>query len=192
MKYKFVSTPIFYASGNPHLGHAYVTTLADSINRYNKVLLKANSFFVTGLDEHGQKIAEYAAKENLDPKAFVDKFEIIFKQMNLDLGTEYDRFIRTTDADHIKVCQDIWMKMLDAGDLYQKEYVGLYCVGCESYKTEKDLNLDGLCPDHLKKPIELKEKNWFFSANSRAIPTLVAAIFAKPFTEPVSSFSCGL
>jgi methionyl-tRNA synthetase len=78
------------------------------------------------------------------------------------LNVKYDRFIRTTDEDHEEVVKKVWLKFLENGDLYEKEYVGLYCVGCESFKTEKDLNEKGECPDHLKKPIELKEKNWFF------------------------------
>lgn len=162
MKKKFITTPIFYGNGSPHLGHAYTTVLTDAISRYHKVWLKQDTFFMTGTDEHGQKIFEKAKSENITPKQLVDRYADEFKVLDRKLGVEYDRFIRTTDEDHYEVCKQLWNKMLEVGDLYQKEYVGLYCVGCEGFKTQKDLNDSGECPDHLKKPIELKEKNWFF------------------------------
>lgn len=162
MKKKFITTPIFYGNGSPHLGHAYTTVLTDAISRYSRVWLGQDTFFMTGTDEHGQKIYEKAKSENISPKELVDKFAEEFKVLDKKLGVEYDRFIRTTDSDHKEVCQKLWMKMFEAGDLYQKEYVGLYCVGCEGFKTEKDLNEKGECPDHLKVPVELKENNWFF------------------------------
>jgi len=159
---KFITTPIFYGNGSPHLGHAYTTVLSDAISRYHKVWMGQDTFFMTGTDEHGQKIFEKAKSENITPKELVDKYAQEFKVLDEKLGVQYDRFIRTTDTDHYEVCKKLWMKMFDAGDLYQKEYVGLYCVGCEGFKTEKDLNEKGECPDHLKVPVELKEKNWFF------------------------------
>jgi methionyl-tRNA synthetase len=162
MNKKYVTTPIFYGNGSPHLGHAYTTLLTDAISRFHKVWLKQDTFFLTGTDEHGQKIFEKAKSENISPKQLVDKYVEEFKTLDKEIGVEYDRFIRTTDADHYEVCKKLWTKMLVVGDLYQKEYIGLYCVGCEGFKTEKDLTPDGLCPDHLKAPVELKEKNWFF------------------------------
>jgi methionyl-tRNA synthetase len=114
------------------------------------------------MDEHGQKIFEKAKSENMDVHDFVKKYADVFKNLDEKLEVKPDRFIRTTDTDHYEVCKKLWVKMSEAGDLYQKEYTGLYCVGCEGFKTEKDLTPDGLCPDHLKAPIELKEKNWFF------------------------------
>ncbi len=162
MKKKFVTTAIAYANGNPHLGHAYEFVLSDTISRFHKTWLKQDTFFLTGMDEHGQKIFEKAKSENIDVKDFISKYAEIFKNLDQKLSVNYDRFIRTTDKDHYEVCKKLWMKMFETGDLYQKEYIGLYCVGCEGFKTEKDLDENGECPDHLKKPIELKEKNWFF------------------------------
>lgn len=162
MKKKFITTPIFYGNGSPHLGHAYTSVLSDAIARYHKVWLKQDTFFMTGTDEHGQKIFEKAKTENITPKELTDKYAQEFKVLDEKLDVKYDRFIRTTDVDHYEVCKKMWTKMLDAGDLYEKEYIGLYCVGCEGFKTIKDLNVNGECPDHLVKPIELKEKNWFF------------------------------
>jgi methionyl-tRNA synthetase len=162
MKNKFITTAIAYANGNPHLGHAYEFVLTDAISRFHKVWKKQNTFFMTGMDEHGQKIFEKAKSENIDVHEFVNKYAKVFQDLDKKLDVDYDLFIRTTNPEHYEVCKKLWMKIHDAGDLYQKEYVGMYCVGCEGFKTEKDLNENGECPDHLKKPIELKEKNWFF------------------------------
>ncbi len=162
MKKKYITTAIAYANGNPHLGHAYEFVLTDAISRFHKVWQKQETFFLTGMDEHGQKIFEKAKSENIPVKDFVAKYAEVFKNLDKNLEVNYDRFIRTTDTDHYEVCKKLWIKMFEVGDLYQKEYTGLYCVGCEGFKTEKDLTPEGLCPDHLKKPIELKEKNWFF------------------------------
>lgn len=161
-KKKFITTAIAYANGNPHLGHAYEFVLTDAISRHHKHWLKQDTFFLTGMDEHGQKILEKAKSENVEVHEFTKRYAEIFQDLDNKLNVKYDRFIRTTDLDHYEVCKQIWNKILEAGDLYQKEYTGLYCVGCESFKTEKDLNDSGECPDHLKKPIEIKEKNWFF------------------------------
>ena len=162
MKKKIVTTAIYYPNAKPHLGYTYELILADAIAQYFKVWGIREVFFLTGADEHGQKIADKAKSENKSEQQLVDEFAEIYKNFEKKINISYDRFIRTTDSDHEQVCKDLWMKIFDAGDLYQKEYVGLYCVGCESFKTEKDLNANGECPDHLKRPIELKEKNWFF------------------------------
>jgi methionyl-tRNA synthetase len=161
-KSKFITTPIYYANAEAHIGHAYTSILADAIHRYAKVWENRESFFLTGMDEHGQKIADKAKSENVEVMEFVQKWNESFKNLYSLLNVKYDRFIRTTDTDHEEVVKAVWNKFLENNDLYEKEYVGMYCVGCESFKTEKDLNEKGECPDHLKKPIELKEKNWFF------------------------------
>lgn len=161
MSKNFISTPIYYANGEPHLGHAYTSVLADALHRYAKLQQK-DSFFLTGLDEHGQKILEKANNSNLPVQDFVEQYNQSFKKLYQDLDVVYDRFIRTTDKDHEEVVGRVWLKLVEQGDLYEKEYEGLYCVGCESFKTEKDLTEDGLCPDHLVKPTVLREKNWFF------------------------------
>jgi len=162
MRNKFITTAIYYPNGKPHLGYTYELILADAISRYHKVWIGQETFFLTGADEHGQKIADKAKSEGKSEQQLVDEFADVYKDFENRLGVNYDRFVRTTDPDHAEVCKNLWLKILDNGDLYEKEYSGLYCVGCESFKTEKDLNENGECPDHLKKPIELKEKNWFF------------------------------
>ncbi len=162
MTKKLVTTAIYYPNAKPHLGYAYELILSDAIVRFHKTLKKEDTFFLTGADEHGQKIADKAKAENKTEQQLVDEFAEVYKNFETKIGIGYDRFIRTTDLDHEKVCKELWIKIYEAGDLYQKEYVGLYCVGCESFKTQKDLNEKGECSDHLKKPTELKEKNWFF------------------------------
>jgi len=161
MKNKYVTTAIAYANADPHLGHAYEYVLSDAIVRYLRDILGAPTYFLTGMDEHGQKIFEKAKIENLPTKDFVDKYAKVFQDLDSKLQVTYDRFIRTTDPDHKEVAQKVWNKILSKGDLYEKEYSGLYCVGCEEFKTEKDL-VDGNCPIHLKPVVTLSEKNWFF------------------------------
>lgn len=162
MKKKYITTAIAYANGEPHLGHAYEYILTDAIARYHRTWLKQDTFFLTGMDEHGQKIFEKAKSEGVDVKEFVSKYAESFKQLDAELEVSYDRFIRTTDTDHYEVCKKMWTKMKDKGDLYEKEYSGLYCVGCEEFKTEKDLLEGNVCPIHLKQVTTLTEKNWFF------------------------------
>lgn len=158
---KFISTPIYYANGEPHIGHAYTSILSDAINRYAK-LQSSETFFLTGLDEHGQKILEKSLSKEMKVEDFVEQYNVAFRNLYSKLNINFDRFIRTTDKDHEEVVRQVWLQMVGNGDLYEKEYEGMYCVGCESFKTEKDLNEDGLCPDHLTKPTILREKNWFF------------------------------
>lgn len=162
MNKKFISSAIAYANDNPHLGHAYEFVLSDAISRYHKVWLKQDTFFITGMDEHGQKIFEKAKKEGVAVETFVKRYVDAFKNLDESLNIKYDRFIHTTDPDHLEVSKKVWLKMLEVGDLYEKEYEGQYCVGCEGFKTEKDLDADGNCLIHFYKPILLKEKNWFF------------------------------
>ncbi|MCA9487881.1 MAG: methionine--tRNA ligase [Nanoarchaeota archaeon] len=161
MKKKFyVTTPIYYPNDIPHVGHAYTTIVADVLARWNR--LKGNDvFFLTGTDDHGKKIAETAKDKGKKPKEFVDGLIPVFKENWKSLNIDYDKFIRTTDKDHEKVVQEMLQKSFDNGDIYKGNYEGLYCVGCEAYYTEKDLE-DGRCPIH-KKPVELiKEESYFF------------------------------
>jgi len=155
-----VTTPIYYPNDIPHVGHAYTTIVCDVISRWNKLLGK-DVYFLTGTDEHGKKIQEVADKNNKKPKEFVDelipKFKDAWKKLNID----YNRFIRTTDEDHVKNVQEVLQKVYDNGDIYLGEYEGLYCVGCERYYTEKELE-DGNCPIHKRPAILLKEKSYFF------------------------------
>lgn len=157
----YLTTPIYYASGNPHIGHAFSVIFADVISRYKKISGK-EVFFSAGLDEHGSKIAEKAKKENKEPQIFVD--EIAKKYLNAwkSLAIGYSSFIRTTSAIHKKGVLDFVKNIYDNGDIYEGEYAGLYCVGCENFVLERSLE-NGLCPDHLVPPKQIKEKNYFFN-----------------------------
>ena len=157
----YITTPIYYANGKPHIGHAFTTLYADVIARYKRKN-GFDVFFTTGLDEHGSKIAQAAQKKGETPQAFVDKIFVYFKELWKVLNIKYDDFIRTTSKRHEKVVLEFVKKLYDAKDIYPDFYEGYYCVGCESFITEKNL-VDGLCPDHKKPPLKIKEKNYFFN-----------------------------
>ncbi len=178
----FISTPIYYVNAKPHLGHAYTTIVADSINRFHR-LLGRQTYFLTGTDEHGDKIVEAAAKNNQSPEKYVNRISSLFRETWPWLEVEHDKFIRTTDPGHIKCVQAILQKVYDSGDIYFGEYGGHYCYGCERFYTEKELK-DGLCPDHLEKPKFLQEKNYFFRM-TRYLKPLKEHILANPgFIRP--------
>ncbi len=160
MKKFYVTTPIYYPNDVPHLGHAYTTIIADVLARWNKIKGK-KVFFLTGTDEHGKKIQETAESKGKTPKEFVDELIPKYKEDWKKLNIDYNRFIRTTDEDHEKVVQEVLQKVYDKGDIYLGEYEGYYCVGCEAYLTEKDLE-DSCCPIHKKKVDKMKEKSYFF------------------------------
>jgi methionyl-tRNA synthetase len=156
----YITTAIDYPNAEPHIGHAYQKVIADILARWHK-LNNYDVFFLTGTDEHGKKIQEYAQKAGQKPKKFVDNMSKKFKEAWSALDIEPNRFIRTTDKDHQKIVQEAIKKCNKNGDIYKGYYEGLYCTGCEAYYTEKDLE-DGLCPIH-KKPVEkLKEESYFF------------------------------
>jgi methionyl-tRNA synthetase len=162
MKQKFyITTPIYYASGEPHIGHAFATLFADTISRFQKSQNK-DVFFVTGLDEHGSKIAEKAEAAGKTPQEFVDELAEKYKKLWVDLNINNDDFIRTTSERHKKGALKFIEKIIEAGDIYEGFYEGLYCIDCEKFYTEKEL-VNGFCPDHLKPPQKLKEKNYFFN-----------------------------
>lgn len=156
----FVTTPIYYVNAEPHLGHAYTTIVADAINRFYK-LSGYETFFLTGTDEHGDKIVQAAEKKGKSPQEYVDEISAIFKNTWPGLEIENSDFIRTTSERHKKVVQAFLQKVYEAGDIYFGEYGGFYCFGCERFYTEKEL-VNGLCPDHQSKPTYLHEKNYFF------------------------------
>ena len=156
----FLSTPIYYVNAKPHLGHAYTTITADAAARFHR-LMGDETFFLTGTDEHGDKIAEAAKAAGVTPRAYADDISGLFKNLWPTLGIDYSRFIRTTDPDHKKCVQQALQKVHDQGDIYFGEYGGHYCFGCERFLTEKEL-VDGLCPDHKTKPEFIAEKNYFF------------------------------
>ncbi|GAQ24809.1 methionine--tRNA ligase [Tepidanaerobacter syntrophicus] len=156
----YVTTPIYYVNAEPHIGHAYTTVIADFLNRWHR-LAGYDSYFLTGTDEHGEKIAQAAKAAGEEPQVFVDRVSNRFKEAWKKLCIEYDDFIRTTEPRHKKAVQYILQKVYDSGDIYYGEYEGLYCVGCERFLTEKEL-VDGLCPDHGMAPEKRREGNYFF------------------------------
>ena len=156
----YITTPIYYVNAKPHLGHAYTTIAADVASRFHK-MLGVPTYFLTGTDEHGDKIAEAADLNNCSPKEYADQISALFKNLWPKLSVENDQFIRTTDESHKKVVSEILQKIYDSGDIYYSEYEGLYCVGCERFYLEREL-VDGKCPDHKKEPKRIKESNYFF------------------------------
>ena len=165
MKKFYLTTPIFYPNARLHMGHAYTTTLSDSLVRYHR-LMGDQVYFLTGSDENTQKMIDAARKEGKEPLEFLDGIVGNFKSLFDGLEISYDQFIRTTDKQvHWVGAQALWQKFVEKGDIYKKEYEGLYCVGHEAFVTEKDL-VDGKCPDHGVAPEFLKEENYFFKLSS--------------------------
>jgi methionyl-tRNA synthetase len=156
----YITTPIYYVNAMPHIGHAYTTIIADTYSRFRR-LCGDEVRFQTGTDEHGEKIVQAAEGEGITPREYVDRISDSFRQTWPSLDIVPDYFIRTTDADHIKVVQDILQKVYDQGDIYFSKYSGHYCKGCERFLTEKEL-VDGKCPDHQTVPEEVSEQNYFF------------------------------
>lgn len=156
----YITTPIYYVNASPHIGHAYTTIVADVLARYYR-LTGYKTFFLTGTDEHGDKIAEAAQNAGVSPKAYADGISAQFRSLWPQLSVTNDYFIRTTDTDHMQVVQQILQKVYDAGDIYFGHYEGYYCVGCERFYMEKEL-VNGLCPDHQTAPEYRKESNYFF------------------------------
>lgn len=156
----YITTPIYYVNASPHIGHAYTTIVADVLARYARMAGR-ETFFVTGTDEHGDKIAEAAQKAGITPKEYADKISSQFRGLWPHLAITNDYFIRTTDAHHMETVRRILQKVYDAGDIYFGAYEGFYCVGCERFYMEKEL-VDGKCPDHQTPPEHRKESNYFF------------------------------
>lgn len=172
----YITTPIYYASGPPHIGHAFATLYADVIGRYQKSLGK-NVFFSTGLDEYGSKIEEKTALNGKSPQEFVDEIAEKYLACWQVLNIQYDDFIRTTSQRHKKSVYEFFKKLKESGDIYESFYEGLYCVDCEKFITEKELKT-GLCPDHLKPPQKIKEKNYFFNLQ-KYLPSVKQKILDK-------------
>ena len=161
-KKAYITTPIYYASGDPHIGHAYTTVLADVLNRYKK-LFGYETFFVTGTDEHGQKISLKAIENNLSPKEFVDKCSLKFKELFSTLGIKYDKFIRTTDDNHIKLVQDVFEQLYNDGHIYLDNWSGYYCIQCEETKNESEIvNKNGELYCNIGHKITLKNEESYF------------------------------
>jgi methionyl-tRNA synthetase len=156
----YITTPIYYVNARPHLGHAYTTIVADVTRRFHS-MRQVETFFLTGTDEHGDKIVRAAKKENLSPRNYVNKISGLFKNLWPELNIKYNRFIRTTDASHVVMVEQVMQKIYDSNDIYFSEYEGLYCFGCERFYTEREL-VEGKCPDHETEPEPIKESNYFF------------------------------
>jgi len=173
----YITTPLYYVNAEPHLGHTYTTVVADTLKRYYRSI-GYDAFLLTGTDEHGDKIAQAAAANGLEPKAYADRVSVLFRSTWDACGIAYDHFIRTTDGYHTKFVQSVLQKIYDAGDIYFGEYGGFYCYGCERFYTEKEL-VDGKCPDHQKAPDYISEKNYFFRMGKYQ-QRLIDALQARP------------
>lgn len=156
----YITTPLYYVNAEPHIGSTYTTVVCDTLARYHRSRGR-RTFLMTGTDEHGEKIAQAAAEAGVAPKEFVDQVSAKFRAVWDECGIAYDHFIRTTDDYHVRYVQETLARIHAAGDIYFGTYSGLYCVGCERMYTEKEL-VDGLCPQHLTKPVEVSEPNYFF------------------------------
>jgi methionyl-tRNA synthetase len=182
MKRIYFTTPIYYVNAEPHIGHAYTTIVADVLNRFYK-LAGYDTFFLTGTDEHGDKVAQAARAAGETPQAYADRISDLFLALWPKLNITHNRFIRTTEEAHKKVVQHILQKVYDAGDIYFGEYGGHYCRGCERFLTEKEL-VEGRCPDHGTTPDFIQEKNYFFRM-SKYQRWLIEHIQANPdFIRP--------
>ncbi len=156
----YVTTPIYYVNDEPHIGHAYTTILADVLSRYHR-LFGDSTFFLTGTDEHGQKLQEAADKENLTPQEFCDRIVLRFKNVWEKLNISNNDFIRTTEKRHIEVVTRILQAIYDKGEIYSADYEGWYCIPDERFWTEKDL-IEGKCPECGRPVTKITEKNYFF------------------------------
>ncbi|MCR4775659.1 MAG: methionine--tRNA ligase, partial [Saccharofermentans sp.] len=162
----YITTPIYYPSGNPHIGHCYTTIACDCVARMKR-MQGYDVMFLTGTDEHGQKIEKKAQEEGTTPKAYVDAIVENFKKLWARLGISYDRYVRTTDDYHIKTVQNIFEKLYKDGWIYKSEYKGKYCTPCESFWTESQL-VDGKCPDCGREVHDAEEEAYFFRLSKYA------------------------
>ena len=173
----YLTTPIYYVNATPHLGHAYTTIIADAMARYHR-LAGDDVRFLTGTDEHGDKIAQAAAKANMLPQAYTDRISAAFRQTWQRLGITNDDFIRTTEERHTTIVQQILQALWDSGEIYLGKYGGNYCFGCERFYTEKEI-VDGKCPDHQTPLTWIEEENYFFKM-SKYQAWLIELIEGRP------------
>lgn len=180
----YITTPIYYPSANLHIGNTYTTVAADAIARFKR-LLGYDVMFLTGTDEHGQKIQRIAEEKGVTPKAYVDNIVAGIKDLWKLMNISYDKFIRTTDDYHVKAVQDIFKKLYEQGDIYKSSYEGLYCTPCESFWTETQL-VDGKCPD-CGRPVEKAKEEAYFFKMSKYADRLIEYIETHPeFIQPES------
>ncbi|MFH1350446.1 MAG: methionine--tRNA ligase [Pseudomonadota bacterium] len=156
----YITTPIYYVNAEPHLGHAYSTIVADVLNRFH-ILAGDESYFLTGTDEHGDKMVAAAEKAGQSPREYVDRMSELFRALWPELNISNNDFIRTTDPGHQEIVKLILNRVKEKGDIYFSDYQGLYCFGCERFYTEREL-VNGKCPDHQIEPKVVKEANYFF------------------------------
>jgi methionyl-tRNA synthetase len=156
----YVTTPIYYVNDVPHIGHAYTTIAADIVARHRRQRGE-ETFFLTGIDEHGTKVRRVAEAEDLSPQEYVDRISVVWRELAGRVDAEPDFFIRTSDPQHAEFVREFLQRIYDNGDVYEDIYAGLYCVGCEAFKLESEL-VDGKCPDHGDSVQYLEEKNYFF------------------------------
>lgn len=182
----YITTPIYYPSGNPHIGHCYTTVACDSIARYRR-MQGYDVMFLTGTDEHGLKIEQKAAEKGITPKEYVDEIVSIFKNLWKYMNISYDRYIRTTDDYHIRTVQTIFKKLYDKGYIYKGEYKGKYCTPCESFWTDSQL-VNGKCPECGRDVVEAKEEAYFFKMTpfaDRIEKLLTETDYLQPKTRAV-------
>jgi methionyl-tRNA synthetase len=163
----YLTTPIYYVNSTPHIGHAYTTAIADMIVRHHKQRGE-ETFFLTGVDEHATKVYRVAEEQGLEAQEYADRIAVPWRELPARLGAENDFFIRTSDEGHKRFVREFLQRIYDNGDIYQDVYAGLYCVGCEAFKTESELTPEGLCEIHLTKPEWIEETNYFFRLSTYA------------------------
>jgi methionyl-tRNA synthetase len=157
----YLTTPIYYVNDKPHIGHAYTTIIADTLARYSR-LIGHNTFFLTGTDEHGQKIEESAKKRGRDTKEYADEISATFRELWNEFDISYDKFIRTTDEEHKRGVQKAFTAMYKKGDIYKDTYKGHYCISCETFFPELQLVDGEFCPDCGKSTNIVEEESYFF------------------------------
>ena len=172
-----LTTPLYYVNAEPHLGHTYTTVVVDTTARFHRSMGR-EVFFLTGTDEHGDKIAQAAEARGSEPRAYADGVSALFRSTWDTCGISYDHFVRTTDDYHVRFVQEVLAKVHEAGDIYFGEYGGKYCYGCERFYADREL-VNGKCPDHETEPAFISEKNYFFRM-SRYQERLLAHLEANP------------
>lgn len=183
----YITTPIYYPSGNPHIGHCYTTVACDSIARYRR-MQGYDVMFLTGTDEHGQKIEQKAADKGVTPQQYVDEIVKTFKALWEKMNISYDRYIRTTDDYHVESIQKIFKTLYDKGYIYKGEYSGKYCTPCESFWTESQLDENGCCPECHRPVVQAKEEAYFMKMSpfaDRIEKLLTETDYLQPKTRAV-------
>ena len=183
----YITTPIYYPSGNPHIGHCYTSVACDSVARYRR-MQGYDVMFLTGTDEHGLKIEQKAAEKGVTPKEYVDEIVAVFKKLWKYMNVDYDRYIRTTDDYHIETVQKIFKELYDKGYIYKGEYSGKYCTPCESFWTDSQLDENGCCPECHRPVAFAKEEAYFFKMSpfaERIEKLLTETDYLQPKTRAV-------